>query len=97
MPKPGDLVRAHLIVRGRVQGVYFRASMRDVARRHGVTGWVRNLPDGESVEAVLEGPYEAVEAVICWALRGPPAADVREAHIEFSEYRGEFRDFRVLW
>ncbi len=97
MPKPGQMVRARLLVRGIVQGVYFRASMRDEARKQGVTGWVRNLPDGESVEAVLEGPYEAVEAVICWALRGPPAADVREARVEFSEYKGEFRDFRVLW
>ncbi len=91
------LVRAHLLVRGRVQGVFFRANMKRVAEENGVTGWVRNLPDGESVEAVLEGPRDAVERVICWSLRGPPAARVVEVHVRFEEYRGEFTGFSIRY
>ncbi len=88
-------VRAHIVVRGLVQGVFFRASMREVANANGVTGWVRNLPDGRSVEAVLEGEREAVEKVICWSLRGPPGARVEEVEIRFEEYRGEFKGFEI--
>lgn len=88
-------VRAHLLIRGVVQGVNFRASMRSVAKQYGVTGWVRNLPDGETVEAVLEGPRQMVERVICWALHGPELADVRDVQVRFEEYRGEFTDFTV--
>ncbi len=63
-------------VRGRVQGVYFRASTRQQAHRHGVTGWVRNRADG-AVEAWLEGAPDAVEAVEVWIVTsGPPSAEV---------------------
>ena len=96
-PLHGTLVRAHLIVRGRVQGVFFRANLRRVAEENGVTGWVRNLPDGRSVEAVLEGPREAVERVVCWSLHGPPAARVEEVHVEFAEYRGEYDSFKIIY
>ncbi len=92
-----EYVRAHLIVKGIVQGVFFRASMRKVALENGVTGWVRNLPDGESVEAVLEGKRSNVEKVICWGLRGPEAAVVRYVTIEFKEYKGEFSDFTIRY
>ncbi|MCE4613625.1 MAG: acylphosphatase [Desulfurococcales archaeon] len=90
-------VRAYLLVRGIVQGVFFRANMRNVAKKEGVTGWVRNLPDGESVEAVLEGERDRVERVVCWSLRGPPMAEVREVIVKFSEYKGEFEDFEVKY
>lgn len=92
-----ERVRAHLIVKGRVQGVFFRANMARRAREEGVTGWVRNLPDGESVEAVLEGPRDAVERVVCWALHGPPAARVRSVSVEFEDYRGEFTEFTIRY
>ena len=91
------LARAHLLVRGKVQGVFFRANMRSLALELGVKGWVRNLPDGRSVEAVLEGERSAVERVICWALRGPPLARVRELHVEFEEYKGEFDTFEIRY
>lgn len=68
------------MVHGRVQGVFFRASTRHLADRHGVAGWVANRPDG-SVETWLEGPADAVDAVEAWVRHGgPPAAHV--VHVE---------------
>lgn len=80
----------HLRIHGRVQGVWFRESMCREAERLGVTGWVRNAPDG-SVEAVIQGPVEAVDALIGWARKGPPQARVER--IEFSEAEGQFSRF----
>jgi len=70
-----DLVTRRLSIRGRVQGVGYRDAMRIEARRLGVTGWVRNRHDG-SVEAVVQGAPEAVEALMQWVHRGPPLAMV---------------------
>lgn len=67
----------HLVIRGRVQGVGYRESMRSVAGRLGITGWVRNRMDG-SVEALIEGTPEALEAMLAWARHGPPVAHVDE-------------------
>ncbi len=64
-----------MVVRGRVQGVWFRESCRHEADRLGVAGWVANRSDG-TVEAELEGPLDAVARLVAWCRRGPPAADV---------------------
>ena len=80
----------HLRIHGRVQGVWFRESMRLEAERLNVTGWVRNTPDGQ-VEAVVQGPAEAVAALIEWAHRGPPLARVER--VEIGEAQGLFRGF----
>ena len=78
----GEVVRRRVVAHGRVQGVFFRDSARDRARAHGVSGWVRNRPDG-AVEAALEGPLEAVERVQRFFETGPPSAEVER--IEVSE------------
>jgi acylphosphatase len=77
-----DTVRRRVIVRGRVQGVWFRDSTRERAHAHGVAGWVRNRPDG-AVEAVLEGPADAVRQVLRFCETGPPRAQVE--HVEVLE------------
>jgi acylphosphatase len=86
--------RVHLRVRGLVQGVYFRASTRDEARRLHLTGWVRNEPDG-SVTAVAEGPRAALEALVQWARQGPPNARVDHVDVQWSAPTGEDADFTV--
>ena len=75
-------VRAHLTIRGRVQGVWYRGSMQEEARRSGVTGWVENAPDG-SVVAELEGERTAVDALVAWARHGPPGARVDRVDVEW--------------
>jgi acylphosphatase len=80
--------RAHLVVRGRVQGVWFRGSMQEEAERLGVAGWVRNRPDG-AVEAEIEGDDGAVQAMIAWARHGPPGARVTDVAVEPIAPRGE--------
>jgi acylphosphatase len=75
-----DCVRRHVFVSGNVQGVFFRASMRDEARDASVSGWVRNLSDGR-VEAVLEGSPDAVRRVVDWARSGPSRADVNDVEV----------------
>jgi acylphosphatase len=69
--------RVHVFVSGSVQGVFFRYEARERARSRGVSGWVRNLPDGR-VEAVFEGPEDAVEAMVAWCREGPRGAEVTD-------------------
>jgi acylphosphatase len=86
--------RAHVVVCGRVQGVWFRGAMQDEAERLGVAGWVRNREDG-AVEAEAEGSREAVEALVAWARRGPPAARVEEVSVRWVDTRGERGGFAI--
>ena len=69
------MVRRRLVIHGRVQGVFFRDTLRRLAEHHGVTGWARNTPQG-TVETVLEGHRDAVERVVEFARRGPEGAEV---------------------
>jgi acylphosphatase len=89
-----ETVRARLVIKGRVQGVAYRASAQDEGLRLGLVGEVRNRPDG-SVEALVEGPRKAVEEFIRWCKRGPPAARVAEVEVAWSGARGEYRDFAI--
>ena len=75
-----DSRRIHVIIEGRVQGVFFRAYTRDEAVRLGLCGWVRNRPDG-SVEALVEGEKYAVENMIQWFHQGSPHSNVTRVHV----------------
>ena len=79
-------------ISGRVQGVGFRYSMAEEAERLGATGWVRNRRDG-TVEALIDGPPAAVEALLAWARSGPPSARVTDVSI--SEAEGSFERFEM--
>ena len=88
-------VRAHLIITGVVQGVYYRATARQEARTLGITGWVKNRTDG-AVEAVIEGDRVRVLKFIDWFRQGPPAAQVRDVQVEWGDFRGEYQDFSIV-
>jgi acylphosphatase len=86
--------RLHLWVSGRVQGVFYRASTAQLARQLGLTGWVRNLPDGR-VEIVAEGEAESLQKLLSWCRLGPPAAQVDSLAVEEEAYTGEFSEFSI--
>ncbi len=88
--------RAHVIVAGKVQGVFYRAETASRARSLDVTGWVRNLPDGR-VEAVFEGEQNNVEKMIDFCCRGPPNAYVVNVDVKRQEWRGEFKNFTIRY
>ncbi len=81
------MVRRRLRITGRVQGVWFRESCREVADRLGLAGSVRNRADG-AVEVVAEGPPAEVEALVAWCRSGPPAADVTGVEVDDEEPEG---------
>ena len=86
------LTRVHVFVSGKVQGVFFRSSTKDMAEKLGVSGWVRNLADGR-VEALFEGKKEIVETMIEWCKFGPEMAKVTGVEVFSEDYRGEFSGF----
>lgn len=89
------LKQVQLVVRGRVQGVYFRASTQREARRLGLSGWVKNRPDG-FVELLAEGEEDGLKDLIAWANRGPSAARVERVDVRWRSFTGEFPDFRIV-
>ncbi|MFB6084714.1 MAG: acylphosphatase [Halorientalis sp.] len=90
-----ERVRAHVHVSGKVQGVYYRANTRDTARERGVDGWVRNLDDGR-VEAVFEGPEDAVEGMVEWCHDGSPRARVDDVAVAYEDPEG-LDGFEMKW
>jgi acylphosphatase len=88
--------RVHLIISGFVQGVFYRASTREMARGLGLKGWVRNLPDN-SVEAVFEGPAEKLTQAVLWCNHGPAGASVAKVSERWGEFKGEFKGFDVRY
>ena len=81
--------RVHVWIKGRVQGVFFRTYTRDAAQSIGVTGWVRNLPDGR-VEAVFEGESDKVERMIEWCREGTPMSRIERVDLLEEVYTGDF-------
>lgn len=89
-------IRAHLFVSGKVQGVFFRETVRQKAFKEGVTGWVKNLRDGK-VEAVFEGKESRVKKMVNWARSGPIWAKVDSLDVIWEDYQGEFKDFEIRY
>jgi acylphosphatase len=89
-------VRAHIVVSGRVQGVFFRAETQEKAQQLGVTGWVKNCPD-DQVEAVFEGKKAKVEELVEWAQKGPSGAIVNDLDLSWEGYQGEFTNFEIRY
>ncbi len=87
--------RVRVLVSGRVQGVGYRWHAVEVAESLGVTGTVRNLPDGD-VEIVAEGAKADLQRFINWAREGPPSARVTDLRAEWGVPKGAFRDFRAI-
>ncbi len=91
-----DKARLHVVIEGRVQGVFFRAATRDEARARGLGGWVRNLPDGR-VEALFEGDKAALNDMLIWCRKGPPYSYVAKLDIDWQAFQGDLTDFRVVY
>jgi len=81
------VLRYRVLISGRVQGVFFRDTCRRLAEQNGVSGWVRNLPDGR-VEAVFEGPDEQVRSLVDWARSGPRLAEVDDIAVQAEPPQG---------
>jgi len=88
--------RAHVLVSGDVQGVFFRSATEAEAENRGAKGWVKNSPDGR-VEAVFEGEENAVKAMIEFCRRGPPRAKVTNVEVTWESFKGEFSSFRIRY
>ena len=91
-----EKTRAHLIISGRVQGVFFRAKTQQAATMVGVTGWVRNKRDG-TVEAVIEGDRSDVVSLINWCKHGPSLSRVDDVDVNWQDYEGAFDEFTVRY
>ena len=88
--------RAQIFVSGRVQGVFFRDHTQRWASSLGLTGWVRNVWDGR-VEVLAEGEKDKIEDRISRLRQGPPLARVDNLEVNWVDYTGEFKDFRITW
>jgi acylphosphatase len=89
------LKQIQIRVRGRVHGVFFRASAQREAKRLGLTGWVRNRPD-KSVELLAEGEEAGIKDLIAWTKTGPSAARVEAIDVRWRSFIGDFYDFRIV-
>ena len=87
-------VRAHLIIKGRVQGVWYRANTKEQACILGIKGWVKNLPDG-SVEVVFEGDKKKVEEMIQWCHQGPKLSQVESVDIQWEKPAKQNDTFKI--
>jgi len=94
--KPEGNIRAHLFVSGKVQGVFFRETVRKKAAKEEVTGWVKNLRD-ERVEAVFEGKESRVKKMVDWARSGPIWAKVDSLDVIWEDYKNEFKEFEIRY
>ncbi len=90
-----DKKRAHLIICGKVQGVFFRASTKDKAIELGLKGFVRNKPD-ETVEVIAEGTEKQIQELVTWCHEGPDHSIVELVKLDCQPYIGEFEEFTII-
>jgi acylphosphatase len=90
------VARAHLLIEGRVQGVFYRYFTREIAHNLGLKGWVRNLRDGR-VEALFEGVKDLIEQAIKECYAGPPGARVTKIDVKWETFIGDHREFDVRY
>jgi len=90
------MVRAHVIISGKVQNVFFRSETKHKADKLGIKGWIRNLPDGR-VEAIFEGAEEKVKEILKFCQKGPLGARVTHVDIAWENYTGEFSGFEIKY
>lgn len=91
-----ELKRAHVVISGRVQGVFYRSYTRDMANRYKLKGWVKNLPN-RNVEAVFEGEASNIEKMLKWCAKGSPNSKVKLVDYKWEEYTGEFDSFSLKY
>lgn len=89
-------VCARVIISGKVQGVFFRIETQEAATRFGVCGWVRNQVDG-TVEALMEGTRENVDALIAWCRKGAPRSRVDRVEVKWEPAAGQFNRFDITY
>ena len=89
-------IRVRLIIQGRVQGVWFRDSTRNEALRLGVSGWVKNRPDGH-VEMLAEGPEDRVKELVAWCHHGPSHAKVSGVDETAEAWQGAYDSFEIVY
>jgi len=90
-----SVIRAHVYIQGRVQGVFYRDWTRKLAQSLGLTGWVRNLEDGR-VEAIFEGERKKIKEIIDSCKKGPGISSVSHVDVIWEEGTGEFKDFAII-
>ena len=88
--------RAHVLISGSVQGVFFRANAQEMAEQYKLTGWVRNTSDGR-VECLLEGDEEQVKNMLDWCSKGPAGSHVKSTEVEWGKPTGEFKAFYIKY
>ncbi len=91
-----EIARLHIVIEGRVQGVFFRASTIEKSSKLGLTGWVKNCSDGR-VEAVFEGETDKIEQVVEWCKKGPPGAVVRNVETIWEQATGDYDSFTIKY
>jgi acylphosphatase len=87
--------RIHLIIKGRVQGVFYRENTRKMAHELGLTGFVRNLVNGD-VEVIAEGDEENLKRLLDWCWKGPEEAVVNDIKVNWEDYKKEYRKFSIV-
>ncbi len=94
--KTTDVIQKHVVITGKVQGVFFRAYTKDAAEKYMITGWVRNKRDG-TVEAVIKGERENIQQMMQWFHTGSPASSVKKIIMEDQKSLSDFTDFDIMY